>query len=624
MSIVQASDLSKGFLGRPVLEGLSFAIDASDKIGLIGQNGTGKTTLLNLISGTLLPDSGTIRRSFYTAVSKLGQRPLAYDHQGLDILDNPRFIRMEERMQILRKEMERTSGPALDGLVAEFGRLQQAMEDGGAYDYRARLARNLAGLGLTEKQMNQPYHTLSGGEQMRVSLGRLLLEPCDLLLLDEPTNHLDYDGLDWLQEYLLSKKTALVVVSHDRWFLDHVAGRIFELENHGLHTYRGNYSQAMEQKRERKKLLGLTMDRLSGEIKRQEGVAQTMRSHRKMKSYHSREKVVRKLKDQLSQVQSQVNPDRHMTFSFLPADTKKDRNRLLIKAENLSMAFDRPLFEDLSFTVKASDRIALAGPNGCGKTTLLHILLGRMEAVSGRISLYGDPGTAFMGQSVDFPDQAQTVYQYLKSTFPASETQIRGRLARFGFGDEALIKQLTALSGGERHRLYLCALLEQKADLLVLDEPTNHLDIESRELLEQTLADYHGAVLVVSHDRYFIRTAARSVLGFVGTEVLPFDSYEDWYRQYSLWREKEEGKAGPGAGAPANAAEVRRQRAKWRQALGRIQKEIEVRERACRLFEEADASGHRPEDYERYAELLAELEGLYQRYVDLEERAGES
>ena len=619
MSIVQADKLAKAFLGREILSGLSFAIDQADKIGLIGQNGTGKTTLLNLIAGSLPPDSGTIHRSCSAVVSMLSQRPLAYDHQGLAILDNPRFVRMEERMRILQREMDAADGQELDGLVAEFGQLQQAMEDEGAYDYRARLARNLAGLGLTEKQMNQPCHTLSGGEQMRVSLGRLLLEPGDLLLLDEPTNHLDYDGLDWLQQYLLSRKDALVVVSHDRWFLDHVCGKIFELENRQLYTYRGNYSQAMEQKRERQALLGLTMDRLAGEIKRQEAVTQTMLSHRKMKSYHSREKTVDRLKDQMSRIQSQVNPDRRMTFSFLAAETKKDQNRLLIGAEDLSMAYDRPLFQDVSFPVRARDRLALVGPNGCGKTTLLHILLGRAEADTGRISLYGNPGIAFMGQSVDFHDETQTVYQYLAHSFPASETQIRGRLARFGFRDEAMVKVLGALSGGERHRLHLCSLLEQKPDLLVLDEPTNHLDIESRQLLEQALAEFQGAVMVVSHDRYFIRTVAKSVLGFVGTDILPFDDYESWYRQHRLWLEETVYPVTQRSGIPASPAELRRARAEQRLALSRTKKDIEIREEACRLFEQADASAHKAEDYERYAGLLGELDDLYQRYFDLEE-----
>ncbi len=620
VSIVQADQLVKGFLGREILSGLTFAIDSTDKIGLIGQNGTGKTTLLNLIAGRLKPDSGTIYRSDSVVVSMLDQRPLAYDHQGLSILENPRFVRMEEQMRVLQEKMSAAAGPALDRLIAEFSRLQQALEDEGAYDYRARLARNLAGLGLTEKQMNQACHTLSGGEQMRVSLGRLLLEPGDLLLLDEPTNHLDYDGLDWLQQYLLSRQAALIVISHDRWFLDHVCGRIFELENKRLYTYHGNYSHAMEAKRERQALLSLTMDRLADEIKRQESVTQTMLSHRKMKSYHSREKVVEKLKEQMGRMQSQVNPERHMTFSFLPADTKKDRDRLLIRAEDLSMAFERPLFKGLSFNVRASDRLALLGPNGCGKTTLLHILMGRIPADSGRISLYGDPVIACMGQSVSFDDETQTVYRYLAQSFPSTETRIRARLARFGFRDEAMVKRLSALSGGERHRLHLCSLLEEKPDLLVLDEPTNHLDIESRQLLEEALAEFSGAVLVVSHDRYFIRKTAGSILGFVGTDVLPFDNYESWYRQHrSLEEEASLTILEKTTEASVGAADLRKLRAGQRQALSQVKKDIESRERACRLFEEEDASRHGAEDYEGYAVLLEELDDLYQRYFDLEE-----
>ena len=618
MSIIQADGISKSFQGRQVLSDLSFAIDATDKIGLIGRNGSGKSTLLKLLTGNLEPDQGRIHRAGSTAMSMLDQRPLADDHQNISILDNPRFLRIETRMRHIEDQMAAAKGPALDLLIEEFSRLQQRLEDEGAYDYRARLARNLAGLGLTEKQMNQPRDTLSGGEQMRVALGRLLLEPGELLLLDEPTNHLDFDGLDWLQQYLLSRQSALVVVSHDRWFLDQVCGRIFELENKRLYIYKGNYSQAMEQKRQERELLDATLNRLTGEIRRQEDVTQTMLSHRKMKSYHSREKVVEKLKDQLAHLQDQVNPDRRMTFNFLPADTKKDRNRLLISAEDLSMAFDRTLFDRVSFELAASDRIALVGPNGCGKTTLLRILLGRQEADSGRLLLYGDPSMASMGQVVDFNHEDQTVFQYLASSFPSTETRIRDRLARFGFREEAMIKQLKALSGGERHRLHLCSLLEQKPDLLVLDEPTNHLDIESRHLLEQALADFHGAVIVVSHDRYFIRTVARSILGFVGHEVHPFTDYQDWYLEHRRLEDQQAGQIAVKAGESPRVA-VRRIRARQRQAVTDITQRIKTLEEACRLFEQKAPDKLQDDDYQLYALQLVELEELYQAYIELDE-----
>lgn len=620
MSILWADKIGKSFQGREILSGLSFAIDAGDRIGLIGRNGSGKSTLLKLMTGELEPDRGSIHRAYRIMTSMLDQRPLAYDHQGYAILDNPLFKEMEGRMKALEVKINQGSCQDIDSLVREHSRLQEALEAQGAYDYSARLARNLAGLGLTEAQMNQPYASLSGGEQMRVSLGRLLLEPGELLLLDEPTNHLDFDGLDWLQSYLLARQSALVLVSHDRWFLDGVCDRILELENKKLVSYRGNFSAAMEQKAQRLERLELTMNRLAGEIRRQEAVTQTMLSHRKMKSYHSREKVVRKLKDQMQELQGQKNPSRRMSFDFLPAQDKKDKDRVLIEASGLAKAFDRPLFQDLDLTLLASDKLALLGPNGCGKTTLLEILLGRQEADGGRIRLFGDPAIASMGQNVDFANEEETVYHYLASSFQATETAIRKRLAQFGFGDESMVKKLGALSGGERHRLHLCTLLEEKPDLLVLDEPTNHLDIESRRLLEEALRDFEGAVITVSHDRTFIGAVSDRVLGFVGSQLTFFDSYEAWFGAHKAWRLAEEADRAPARPVQAERpADLRRLRAGQREALADLEKAIALCEGEKEAFESSPGQDHTPSDYENYAQVLVQLEALYEGYFQLAE-----
>ncbi len=619
MSIVQAQSLSKSYQGRQILSDLSFALDAGDRIGLIGGNGAGKSTLLGIISGRILADSGQIHRADGLVIALLDQRPLA-DHDGFAILEKPRFMHMERRIRLLEKEMREAGADELESLLEEFSQLQHQLEAEGAYDYPARLAKILAGLGLTGRQMEQAYSSLSGGEKMRVTLGKLLLEPGDLLLLDEPTNHLDLDGLDWLQDYLRSRRQALMVASHDRWFLDQVCDRIFELENGRLYSYRGSYSQALEQKKEREERLQVTLGRLDERIRREEELTQTLFSHRKMKSYHSREKLVRKLKEDLEALKAEKNPSRRMNFSFLPPEGKRDSQALLLEARGLGKAFDRPLFRDLDLTLRASDKVALVGPNGCGKTTLLEILLGRQEADDGRISLFGDPLIAFMGQNVEFEDDQQTVYDYLASSFPATELSVRRRLAQFGFREEAMVKRLASLSGGERHRLYLCSLLELRPPLLILDEPTNHLDIESRRLLEEALKDFKGALLTVSHDRYFIGELADRVLGFIGEKVESFDDYASWHRHHKLWREARDQAEKPAgrsdkAGGPAA---LRRARAANRQALGRLEKAIEDGEEERRLFEASPSSTQTPEDYEDYAALLEELDELYQRYFELE------
>lgn len=620
MSIIQAHNVEKSFQGKVILSEISFAIDAGDKIGLIGRNGSGKTTLLNLLTGTLEADQGQIHRAQTLLVAMLGQRPTEDFERGFKILEKPEFVRTKQRLSHIQEKMEQETGESLELLVSEYSELQHLLETKGAYDYEARLSKNLSGLGLSEQQMNQPYDTLSGGEQMRVALGRLLLEPSDLLFLDEPTNHLDHDGLLWLSGYLASRRSGLIVISHDRWFLDQVCDRIFELENRKLYTYRGNYSASRQQKQEREELLHQTLGRLEERIKREEEVTQTMLSHRKMKSYHSREKVVKKLKNEMKGLEEKKNPERRMSFSFLPENSKQDKNRALVEASELSLSYDRPLFSDVSFTLCASDKIALLGPNGCGKTSLLRILIGEVEPDEGTIRLYGDPSIAFMGQIVEFQDDELTVYEHLASSYHETETAIRKRLARFGFRDESMIKKLRSLSGGERHRLHLCTLLEEKPDILILDEPTNHLDIDSRQLLEEALTDFYGAVVAVSHDRYFVDAVSDSVLGFVEEAIIPFDDYESWYAQHSEKPTAEEiTKIHPPNAVPViGAAELRRQRAQQRERISRVKNDIEKLEHERTVFESKDSREHEASDYERYAEVTETLDDLYLEYFELE------
>ncbi|MGI6617393.1 MAG: ribosomal protection-like ABC-F family protein [Saccharofermentanales bacterium] len=637
MSLVVARHISKAYQGRTVLDDLSFSIERGDRIGLVGINGSGKTTLMGIIRGAIQPDTGTISRASSFLVSYLDQRPLAVDLGTSDVLENTRFTEMEHRMKVFERDMERLEGDALKNVTEAYSRVQTVYEASGVYDYRARLARALAGLGLSNDQIDQPYETLSGGEKMRVALGRFLLQKSDLMLLDEPTNHLDLDGLEWLQTHLVSTNGTMMIVSHDRWFLDHVCTSIFELESGKIYIYQGNYSASRERKRAIEENRDRTLERLETEIKRQDAVTQTMLSHRKMKSYHSREKVVRKLKDEMQALRVQKNPKRRMTFSVVSSTDKKDMNRVLLEVENLSLAYDRTLFQSVSFHIRAHDRVALLGPNGCGKTSLLHVLLGRREADDGHIRLFGDPSIAFMGQTATFDDESLTVYAWLAKSFPRTETAIRSRLAQYGFREESMIKRIESLSGGERHRLNLCSLLEQAPDLMVLDEPTNHLDIESRHLLEEALTSFKGAVVIVSHDRAFIQAASTRILGFVGTSILPFDRYEDWrdaaldshanqisassltgkeeyFSGVATHRQDEQNDADKRS---MNPAELRRARAEYRQRVATIEEAIHSHESEREAFENADLTTHKPEDYEAYAILLSDLEQLYKSYFSL-------
>lgn len=639
MSVLRVAAISKSYHSRILLNRVSFQVDAGDRIALIGNNGAGKTTLFRIIEGQTAPDEGHIILQNHAILGYLAQS--ADDQKtGGSALKSKEIIELEEELSQIEYELSQSPENATRDRLDRYARAQARFEACGGYDFEQRMIEVLTGLGLAADDLARPLDSLSGGERMRVALARLIVQKPDLMLLDEPTNHLDTETMEWLEEYLKKQSAALILISHDRYFIDRIATRVFELENGNLKEYRGNYSAYVHQKEQFLMDQRQLVQELEREVKRQAQVTQTMLSHRKMTLYHSREKVVAKLSDKLLDEKAKLSggPMR-MSFTFVPEKKEGDPNRILLRASKLAKRFDAsaPLFENVSFELKATDKLFLVGPNGCGKTTLLTLLLGRQTDFDGDVYVSSSAQFGYMGQFIPFEDEERELLDELYSYAPLTETEARNLLARFGFRDIDVYKKIHVLSGGERSRLYLCCLLRQKPDILFLDEPTNHLDIQSREILENALADYPGAILAVSHDRYFIEKCASGILGFMDRDVTMFtdySTYRDKVKSVQL-RLKEVSDASdkrPDRSVSTDAmdksrdrraprekdrAAERKETARRKERLRFLEKAIEENESLKITLEAGFSKDTMPEEYARYAELCEQITAFYDEFVVL-------
>ncbi len=650
MSILSIEAVEKSWFGRKLLDRVSLRLDKGDKLALIGENGTGKTTLFKLIMGQESIDAGRIVLASGTVVGYLSQTPEVVRSETETALDHPALQEAEAKMRRLEHEIadahaadeHAASDKNIDDVLAAYSQAMARFEALGGYDYAPRLAQILSGLGFKGESLDQPLRSLSGGERMRVQMARILISEPDLLMLDEPTNHLDVSGIEWLEDYLTRFGGTVLFISHDRSFIDACATNVAELAGSKIQVYRGNYSKYLEQKAIEDDFARLEIKRLGEAVKRESEVAQTMLSHRKMSSYHSREKKVMKLSAALEEARGKLKagPGR-MNFHFIPKERDGDPKRTILKAEGLGMAYgDRVLFEGLDFSLGAQEHLVLAGPNGCGKTTLLHILQGETEGFSGQVQVSAGIRYAAMGQYVPFEDETLTVLEELAARSDLPEGELRSRLARFGFTDVTVFKEIHVLSGGERARLYLCCLLEEEPDLLYLDEPTNHLDIHSRDILEQALADFTGAILAVSHDRFFIDRIASEILGFVEGEVLPFFNYKQYRRaareaqieaiarlseqRLAQRQEKAEAAERQNRQAGINPAEIRRRNAKRQETMNGLERQMAELEAEKEAIESSLDETTGRDTYLRLAEIMETYEAAQDRYLELAIEAEEA
>ena len=528
--ILACHGIQKAFGEHLIVKDGSFHIEDHEKAALVGPNGAGKSTLLKMIVGELTPDDGNI---ILTKGKMLGYLAQHQEMQsGNTIYEEVRtakddIIAMERRIREIEMELKHLSGDALNDRLETYNRLTATFERENGYAYESEITGVLKGLGFTENDFTKPVDTLSGGQKTRVSLGKLLLTKPDILLLDEPTNHLDLNSIAWLETYLLNYQGAVLIVSHDRYFLNKVVTKVLEIELGELRTYMGNYSDYAAKKQQLREIRLKEYLNQQQEIKHQEAVIEKLRSFNREKSIkraESREKMLEKM--QTIDKPVEVNTDIHLKLE--PSCVSGND---VLTVEHLSKAFPgQELFTDINFEIKRGEHVAVIGDNGTGKTTLLKILNRVVSADSGTYTLGSNVKIGYYDQEHHVLHMEKNIFDEISDDYPTlTNTEIRNVLAAFLFTGDDVFKQISSLSGGERGRVSLAKLMLSEANFLILDEPTNHLDIASKEILENALNDYTGTVLYVSHDRYFINQTATRILDLVNHTFVNYIGNYDYY-----------------------------------------------------------------------------------------------
>ena len=528
--ILSCQNISKAFVENQVLKNVSFHIEDHEKAAIVGINGAGKTTLLRIIVGEMTPDDGQVVLARDKTLGYLAQNSTVdTSHTIYEELLSVKadLLRLEEKIRECENNMKHAEGDALEDLMKQYTSLTHAFETGGGYLYRSELVGVLKGLGFTEDEFSKPVATLSGGQKTRVALGRLLLQNPDLIILDEPTNHLDMNSIAWLETYLLNYKGAVLIVSHDRYFLDRIAGKVIEIDQSKATTFMGNYSDYAVKKEQLRVAAWNAYMNQQREIKHQEEVIEKLKSFNREKSIkraESREKMLDKI--EVIEKPSEVRTDMKLTLTprILSGND-------VLTVEHLSKSFDsHKLFTDVNFEIKRGEHVAIIGDNGSGKTTLLKILNGLVPADQGTFRLGSNVEIGYYDQEHHVLHSDKTLFEEISDDYPyLNNTQIRNVLAAFLFTGEDVFKRISDLSGGERGRVSLAKLVLSNANFLILDEPTNHLDIMSKEILEDALNGYEGTILYVSHDRYFINRTAHRILDLTEGQFVSYVGNYDYY-----------------------------------------------------------------------------------------------
>lgn len=511
--ILSVSNIHKSFNEIPVLRNVSFHIEDYDKAAIVGINGAGKTTLLRIIMGELSADEGLVTVSRDKTIGYLSQHEAVSGENTIynELLSVKQdIIELEQRMRSVELQMRSASGDTLQQLMATYTNLTHAFESANGYACRSELTGVLKGLGFVEDEFGRSVSTLSGGQKTRVALGKLLLLKPDLIILDEPTNHLDMSSITWLETYLLNYKGAVIIVSHDRYFLDRIANKVIEIDNTKATIFTGNYSAYAAKKEALRAAEYSAYMKQQQDIKHQEEVIEKLRSFNREKSIRRAESRVKMLdKIEVLEKPTQVRADMHLKL-----EPKYTSGNDVLQVENLSKSFGSlTLFENLNFELKKGEHVAVIGDNGTGKTTILKIINELVAPDTGEIRLGSNVAIGYYDQEHHVLHMDKTLFEEISDDYPTlTNTEIRNTLAAFLFTGEDVFKQVKALSGGERGRVSLAKLMLSEANFLILDEPTNHLDILSKEILEDALNAYTGTVLYVSHDRYFINKTASRIL----------------------------------------------------------------------------------------------------------------
>jgi len=534
MIVLSCNDISKAYVVENIIENICFTINDNEKVGLIGLNGAGKSTLFNILTDQQEADTGTI---FIAKGKKLGYlKQNTHIETTKTIMDEmltiyEDVIKLEKELRKLEHEIssftEHDENGKLESLMETYAKLNEKFEESEGYSYNSIIKGVLRGLGFTEQDFDKQINLLSGGQKSRVMLAKLLLEKADILLLDEPTNHLDIDAISWLEKYIKDFKGVIILISHDRYFLDNTVNRIFLMENKNLTAYNGNYSEFMKKRKAELEQAMKKYEEYEKEIEKQEEVIKRLHNYgssRNIKQAFSRQKAL----DKIKKMDKPVGDNKKVKLRFTP---KVKSGNDVLKVDNLCKNYgDIEIFKNISMTIYKSDRIGIIGPNGIGKSTLLKIISEKIKEYSGDVSVGHGVNIGYYDQEQTGLDNENTVIDEIWDDNPSlNYYDIRTMLAHFLFNGDDLYKIVGDLSGGEKGRLSLLKLMTSKSNFLLMDEPTNHLDIDSKEVLEDALLNYDGTVLVVSHDRYFLNKVANKILDMSQDSIFEYLGNYDYY-----------------------------------------------------------------------------------------------
>lgn len=529
--ILSCNHISKSYGIDTILNDCSFFVNDNEKAAIVGNNGAGKSTMLKIIMGELSADEGTITLGKDKTIGYLAQYQDLCSHNS--IYDEVKSVKqnlidMEARLVDYENQMSHVTDDELSRLMETYTNLEHRFQLQNGYSYKSEIEGVIKGLGFTEEDFNKQVGTLSGGQKTRVALCKLLLEKPDIIMLDEPTNHLDLNSIKWLETYLLNYNGAVLIIAHDRYFLDKIVTKVIELENHKCHVYDGNYSAFAKKKKElREAQMNLYLKQQS-EIKHQEEVIAKLRSYKQEKFYKRAESREKKL-DKMEFIEKPTDIQDNMTITLEP-DIISGND--VLSVSDLSKSYSTTLFTDLNFEIKRGEHVALIGDNGTGKTTILKIINDLVDADTGIIKLGTNVHIGYYDQEHHNLSDENTLFEEIADAYPnMTNTKIRNTLAAFMFTGDDVFKRVSDLSGGEKGRLSLAKLMLSEANLIILDEPTNHLDMTSKEILENAVNNYTGTVLYVSHDRYFINQTASRILELTNTKLINYLGNYDYYEE---------------------------------------------------------------------------------------------
>ena len=602
--LLEATNLTKSFGERTLFSGASFKIEAGEKVGIIGANGSGKTTLFNIISGNEEPSGGGIVKAkgvtvgFLSQFACSGSTRTCYD-EALQVFSH--LIRLEAELEDMHTLLEKNPTP---DLIEKEQLKREAFQTAGGLTYKSRTRAALIGIGFSEEELDFKVSALSGGQRSKIELCKLLLSAPDIMLLDEPTNHLDIEAIEWLDGFLVASKSAAVIISHDRYFLDRVVNKIFALEYGKITTYNGNYTKYLAVKEQREEVVKREYQNSMREVHRIEGIIKQQRQWNREKNIKTAESKQKQIDRILKEIQIPESEIPNITLSF---KAEGHCSSTVLTLNGAEKRFDnKTLYSGVSLTLMRGERVLMLGANGCGKTTLIKEIKNGL----GRLGIGVTVG--YFDQHGNTLNPNKTIFQQLSDTFPQkSNTEIRSALALFLFRGEDVFKEISTLSGGEKARVALCELMLKKDNFLLLDEPTNHLDLASREVLESALDDYDGTILAVSHDRYFINRLADRILYFKNQTLLEHrGNYDDYISSLALEDKTQNDKKTAGAGGTAykQAKEEAARQRKLKTQLQKTEAEIEELEARQNSLEEQLAFPEIISNYQKLGEINSQLE----------------